>query len=107
MATDIFEFWSVVAPADREHPKDRDVLSRIGGNFDLTCLPAAFWGPLKTALVVLLYLSPGWEEGDPVEANDPDRQQAYFKLRKGSEPLWGTGVCGHEWWKSRVKPFGA
>ena len=58
MATDIFKFWDIPVKAG-PHPADREVLKRVEHNFDLKCLPGCFAGPLKTAHVVLLYLSPG------------------------------------------------
>jgi hypothetical protein len=57
--TDIFDFWAPVGRADRVHPDDKKVLERVKHDFDLTCLPACCGGPLLTAKVVLLYLSPG------------------------------------------------
>lgn len=108
MAIDLFEFWSQVQPADKQHPQDREVLSRIKGSFDLTCLPSCFMGPLKTAPVVLLYLSPGLSECDRNDAIKPKGRDRVMGCRVGDKML--PGPDDHEtawvWWKQRTKNFG-
>jgi hypothetical protein len=109
MPVDIFKFWSVVGPSDKIHPADRDVFSRITGHqFDLSCLPACFMGPLKTAPVVLLYLSPGLTPLDLYEAKSPLGQERYMKMRRGLEPLpdQEQHEPAWEWWVSRTRCFG-
>ncbi len=106
---DIFKFWSGIRPDARIHPADEDVLSRVGNPvFDLRCLPAAFAGPLKTARIVLLYLSPGFSAFDLEEAESPEGQERYMLRRKGTAPL--PSKEDHEsawrWWSSRAKCFG-
>ncbi len=62
MPTDIFDFWSQIGPKDRCHPADKEVFRRLGKEghgFNLRGLPACYMGPLKSAPIVLLYLSPG------------------------------------------------
>ena len=64
---DIFEFWSHNGRGERVHPFDQDALTRIAPDkhgFNLECLPAAFGGRLRTAPVVLLFLSPGLAESE-------------------------------------------
>jgi hypothetical protein len=70
MATmDIFRFWATVKRKDRIHPADREVFARVKGHTsDLKCLPGCFGGPLRTAPIVLLYLSPGWSPLDRKDA---------------------------------------
>jgi hypothetical protein len=108
MCRDIFEFWSEAAPSDKVHPKDRYVLDRVKHGFDLRCLPACFAGPLKTAPVVLLYLSPGLNMKDIEEADTPEGQARHAERRKGYQPL--RGPDDHEpawrWWSGRTKAFG-
>lgn len=108
MTSDIFKYWSVVGPSDRVHPRDRDVLHRIDHGFDLRCLPGCFGGPLRTAPIVLLYLSPGFHPQDLKEAKSPERQARKAEQRKGRRPL--PGPEDHEpawrWWSSRTKYFG-
>lgn len=106
---DLFAFWARIAPDARLHPADEEVFSRIGNpGFDLRCLPAAYSGPLKTARVVLLYLSPGFSAFDLKEAGSPEGQARYVRRRKGTAPLPSKEV--HEsawrWWCSRTKCFG-
>jgi len=60
---DIFKFWSQIERGAHIHPDDAHIFARLSARkhgFDLTCLPAAFAGPLKTAKVVLLFWSPGF-----------------------------------------------
>jgi hypothetical protein len=108
VSCDIFEFWSEISPSETIHPRDKVVLERADHNFDLRCLPACFDGPLRTARVVLLYLSPGWSESDIEDAASPIGQNRYAERRKGYAPL--TGRDEHEggwrWLASRTRSFG-
>lgn len=107
MATDIFKFWDIPVKAG-PHPADREVLKRVEHNFDLKCLPGCFAGPLKTAHVVLLYLSPKLSDQDYIDAKTRRGQDRYRRVRLGNEPL--VGPEDHEsawkWWSSRTKSFG-
>jgi hypothetical protein len=48
--TDIFRFGRLCDAGDRIHPRDRDIFKRLDNHgFDLKCLPACFWGKLRTA----------------------------------------------------------
>lgn len=87
---------------------DKPILKRSVHGFNLSCLPANFDGPLKTARVVLLYLSPGLSESDIEEANKSDAQQRYAMRRAGYSPLTSKEqhLSGWEWWTSRTKSFG-
>ncbi len=87
MTTDLFSFWEQIDPVDTIHPADRDVLSRVEHSFDLRCLPGAFAGPLRTSPIVLLYLSPGFNQSDVDEASTPEGQLRYVKQRQGYAPL--------------------
>ncbi len=107
MATDIFKFWEIPVKAG-PHPADREVLKRVEHNFDLKCLPGCFAGPLKTAQVVLLYLSPRQSDQDYIDAKTRRGRDRYRRVRLGHEPL--VGPEDHErawkWWSSRTKSFG-
>lgn len=107
MATDIFKFWDLPVKAG-PHPADREVLKRVEHNFDLKCLPGCFAGPLKTAHVVLLYLSPGQSDQDYIDAKTRRGRDRHRRVRLGHEPL--VGPEDHErawkWWSSRTKSFG-
>jgi hypothetical protein len=104
MTTDIFDFWDNVRVRDGKHPADYEVLSRVRHNFCLRALPAAFSGCLRTAPVVLLFLSPGLSEFD-FKKSEIAR---YRRLWSGREPL--PGPDDHEtawrWWKRQTKCFG-
>ena len=108
MSMDIFQFWSEVGESDKVHPKDRYVLDRVRYNFDLKCLPGCFMGPLRTAPVVLLYLSPGWHESDIVEATSPEGCDRHYQRRKGCQSLPGPDDhrATWEWWRARTRVFG-
>jgi hypothetical protein len=112
--TDIFQFWAKVQPTDYVHPADRDVLSRTNHHFDLKCLPGCFAGPLRTAPVVLLYLSPGRSEKDRKEAKSKSVQDHWMRCRRGRDPFPkdpsftkcpGYAVW-YKWVTSRTKCFG-
>jgi hypothetical protein len=103
--TDVFRFWKAVGPMDRMHPADRDVLSRVKHGFDLKCLPGCFGGPLRTAPIVLLYLSPGFSKQDRIEAKSKKVQNYYMRRRAGREAFRSDGP-GFKWLTSRTKCFG-
>ena len=103
--TDIFRFWAKVRPTDNMHPADRAVLTRVKHRFDLKCLPACFGGPLRTAPIVLLYLSPGFSKHDRIDAKSKKGQDYYMRRRAGREPFRAEGQ-GFKWLTSRTKCFG-
>ena len=108
MSTDIFLFWAQIEATELIHPADKNVLSRAEHKFDLRCLPGAFFGPLRTAPVVLLYLSPGWHKSDVDEASTHEAQRRYVEYRRGFAPLPSPDEHyeGWKWWSTRTKVFG-
>jgi hypothetical protein len=107
--TDLFKFWSRISPKDTIHPADRPVFDRLKGEheFDLRCLPLNFSGPLRTARVVLLYLSPGLGPKDHLLAKTTTGQRAYAAQRTGKTDLPNDPASlGYEWRKSRLKFLG-
>jgi hypothetical protein len=107
MTIDLFDFWSRIGPADYIHPADREVFGRISHGFRPDCLPACFMGPLRTAPVVLLYLSFGFGDEDLVEATSSRGQDRYMKMRLGTQPLPGPEEhkVAWKWWVSRTRCF--
>ncbi len=112
MSGDIFDFWAECPDDAKVHPADADAFARpfIGNldTFDRKCLPACFAGPLRTAPVVLLYLSPGWGQSDVDEASTKEAQARYGERRKGYQPLDGADEhAGHyRWWTQRTAVYG-
>ena len=108
MGESIFKFWAKVGPSEKVHPADEQVLSHVDHGFDLTCLPGCFGGPLRTAPVVLLYLSPGWSKEDVILAKSKAHQQHYVRQRRGWAPLPDSieHAGAWRWWKSRTAIFG-
>ncbi len=111
MAVDIYRFWSEVGLNDFVHPADKNVLSYLKGHhpFDLKCLPSCIWGRLRTAPIVLLYLSPGLSRAaDRAAAKSPEKRRQYVRRRDGRMPLSASDVhsSGSKWWKSRTKFIG-
>lgn len=109
LTTDIFRFWAEVKPDDHVHPADAPVFSRVKNHgFDLRCLPGCFAGPLRTAPVVLLYLSFGLSEGDIAHAQTSAGRELWARGRTGDQPLGGPDEhrSGWRWWSSRTKNFG-
>ena len=105
--TDIFEFWSRIKRGERIHPADKEVFDRMNPErhgFKLDCLPGCFAGPLKTASVVLLYLSPGYSEADEADAKSNKGKDYRFRSWKGHEPFRNTGP-GESWLSSRTRNF--
>lgn len=109
MAQDIFDFWARVAPGDHVHPDDRDMLSRIDHGFDLRCLPGQLAGLLRTAPIVLLFLSGGLSDDKDLAISDSEASiDDHRKRRQGLLPLWGPAehLDAWKWWTSRTKCFG-
>jgi hypothetical protein len=72
--------------------------------FELDCLPACFAGRLKTATVVLLYLSPGHSPADADDAKAEASKDYYFRRYQGDEPFRDAGP-GRPWIESKTKIF--
>jgi hypothetical protein len=105
---DIFDFWSQIEPNKNIHPSDERVFSRLGPDghgFNHKTLPACFMGPLRTAPVVLLFMSPGLSKRDEDLAKDKETQDYYVRRRQGNEPLPDAGLPGSTWWTERTKCF--
>jgi hypothetical protein len=104
---DIFEFWSRIKRGEQIHPDDKIVFDRMSPErhgFKLDCLPGCFGGPLKTASVVLLYLSPGYSPADADDAKSEESKDYYFQRYRGDKPFRDAGP-GVSWIKSRTKIF--
>jgi hypothetical protein len=104
--TDIFRFWAKVGPTDDVHPEDRAVLDRVRHHFKLKCFPGCFAGPLRTAPVVLLYLSGGFSKQDLSEFKSPKAQQRIMLSRTGREPFREKDASGLKWMKRHTQCFG-
>lgn len=105
---DIFEFWSRIGDSDFRHPADAKVFDRVRHKFERDCLPAAYTGPLRTAPVVLLFLSPGYTKYDADHATTEEGRAYYRKQRTGlaSLPLAGKHPPAWKWWSKVVRQFG-
>lgn len=108
--TDIFEFWSQIGHGETIHPADKKVFARTSNknNFQTeNCLPASYYGPLRTAPVVLLFLSPGYCKEDEIDAQSNEGKDHYFKRWKGNEPFRNDpSTPGYSWIKKITKDFG-
>jgi hypothetical protein len=108
MQQDIFQFWESVPGSALRHPADIRVLDRVEHTFDLQCLPTPFFGPLRTAEVVLLFLNPGLRDVDIQHAKTAAGQDLYRRQRDGLAPL--PTRSEHEswwkWWRGRVGQLG-
>lgn len=96
-------------PVDKyEHPKDTLVLDRMEHSFSRDCLPGPYAGPLKTAPVVLLFLSPGLDPGDPAHCAGEDGRNYYAKQRTGNHelPSKDEHPAAYNWLNRIIKQFG-
>jgi len=108
MTINIFRFWKKIKAHETIHPADQEVFGRVGQRghgLDLRCLPCPFGGPLKTAPVVLLFLSPGFDRSDLKDARTPQGRRRYVLQRAGLQPLQDEGPTS-KWLLSRTKAFG-
>ena len=106
--TDIFEFWKNVGPAEKVHPDDKQILGNLNlsHGLKLDCLPVPFYGPLKTAPIVLLYLNPGFQSQDEEAAQTKEGQEFWFNQRQGNAPLRSQiNKKPKSWWVARTKSF--
>jgi hypothetical protein len=108
MDESLFKFWEGVSPATKVHPEDEAVFQTNGKhNLNLECLPNPFYGPLRTAPIVLLYLNPGLSQQDLSEAESEEGREFYWRQRQGNEPLRSQiKLEKKSWWVSRTKRFG-
>ncbi len=109
MPSDIFDFWTGCPGDARKHALDAPVFAWAGDmGFNLECLPSNIWGRLKTAPVVLLYLSPGFKAFDLEYATRATSHAIYERRRRGVEPLDSKEdhPLGYAWWTQRTKVFG-
>ena len=107
--SDLFDFWAECPGDAREHPRDAVVFARAGNmGFDLGCLPSNVWGTLRTARLVLLFLSPGFDPFDLKYAERSSSHATMSRRRQGIEPLdrQEEHPKGWKWWTSRTKAFG-
>lgn len=90
MGPDIFKFWAQLRPGETVHPADKEIFRRLHPErhgFQLKCLPGGFVGPLRTAPIVLLYLSPGFSDFDVIEAKSREGREYHFRKLTGRTPL--------------------
>jgi hypothetical protein len=109
LQSDIFEFWSLINRGEHIHPADVAVLNRMTAEqhgFKLECLPGCYGGPLKTAPIVLLFLSPGFSAKDAAEAKTEEMRDYYVRRWAGDEPLRGADPAASAWVASRTRAFG-
>ena len=108
MGSDIFDFWAACPDDATIHPADAKVFDRVEHRFEPKCLPIAYSGPLRTAPVVLLFLSPGFHPIDVEQAQTPEGRALYRSQRTGHAPLATREQ--HEpawhWWIKIVRQFG-
>ena len=106
----IFDFWADVAGFEHYHPADKDVLCRVKHGFKIEKgLPGPFKGRLRTAPVVLLALSPGYNEiFDPEHAASAEGQAYYARSRSGDcdLPSKDEHEGSADWTARVVRQFG-
>src|SRR5580658_5929683 len=105
---DVFQFWGGLPGTTHQHPADKDILSRLKHQFDLNCLITPYRGPLRTAPVILLFLSPGLEESDKNQATENTTQDYYVRMRTGNGQLSSNDEHPSAWkWDEKIiKQFG-
>lgn len=104
----LFRFWSEMPAGALHHPHDRHVLARVPHAFPHSAPPNPFFGPLRTAPLVLLYLSPGLSGEDEAAARDPAFRDFFKSQWSGNAPLPSSDEypVWWKWWAPRVAQFG-
>jgi hypothetical protein len=100
---DIFAFWKEVGPGEHVHPADKKVLGAGKHRLDLHCLPGPFYGSLRTASIVLLYLAPGRTRQDVADAKSESGRELIYRRLQGNQPLSGRNP--NSWWALRTRCF--
>jgi hypothetical protein len=105
---DIFDFWKNYRLGDRVHLLDRPVLDdlRKQHSLNLNCLPLPFYGALKTAPIVLLYLNPGLSSLDEKEAGTKEAQERMLLRLEGNMHLSAERAGKKSWWVGKVEFLG-
>ncbi|MDQ3256144.1 MAG: hypothetical protein M3R15_19980 [Acidobacteriota bacterium] len=99
----LFDFWKALPYQQCVHPKDREVLAKHSGIFELGIPPGHVSGRLKTAPVVACYLNPGFEEADRVYFSRETERRLLFEQINGESdfPLWFERW--RKWFLQRVR----
>jgi hypothetical protein len=108
MSRDIFQFWSEMPENSYVHPEDQPVLDRCAHNFELGCCAGPYAGPLRTASVVFLFLSPGLDNDDVKHCASEDGKLYYAKQRSGiyELPDEATRPPAFKWLNKIINQFG-
>jgi hypothetical protein len=107
LSRDLFQFWSEISDDAFEHPEDRHVLQRVETKFARNCLPQAYRGRLRTAAVVLLFLSPGLDSGDAAHCSTP-KGRLYYAHQRGGEcdlPEENEHPSAYKWLTKILRQF--
>jgi hypothetical protein len=106
LSEDIFQFWSRMPSGAFQHPDDKHVLRRIDHHFERKCIANVYAGKLKTAPVVLLFLSPGLDKTDIAHSASKAGRQHYEDQRTGEAPLpTEQHPSAHQWLRRILRQF--
>jgi hypothetical protein len=105
---DIFRFWSEMPEDADVHPADESVLASRKHGFELRGLPGPYAGPLRTASVVLLFLSPGLDDRDVAHAATKAGRRWYVDQRTGKcdLPNEEQHPPAYRWLNRVIRQFG-
>jgi hypothetical protein len=108
LSRDIFQFWSEISEDAYAHPADHCVLERCEHHFDRDCLPGAYRGRLRSAAVVLLFLSPGLDSDDAAHCATEQGRHYYARQRTGEcdLPDEKEHPSAYKWLTRIIKQFG-
>ena len=102
---DIFEFWEDYQLGERIHRLDKLIFDGLKSQHDLNleCLPVPFYGPLKTAPIVFLYLNPGLSKLDLEQAKSNEGQKRRYESLRGLTSLSQLRVNSEKsWWVDKT-----
>jgi hypothetical protein len=105
---DILQFWTRATDL-QVHPDDSVALNTHTHNFELRCLVGPWWGPIRTAPIVLLFLNPklGNNGAEINEAQTPAMREKIIANLRGDAPLPDfENWTGRKWAESHLKQFG-
>jgi hypothetical protein len=106
---DFFDYWCACRiKGTFRHPNDNIVLEElkllIDGDFEYELPPGPYFGPLKTASIVLCYANPSVDEGSSTVIASKKLQEILFKQLDGDQP-YPYNIPGWDKWFRPVAKY--
>lgn len=103
----LITFWqSAELTNNYQHPKDVTVLNELshlsGSDINFDFPPGPFFGPLKTAKIILCYANPGIDSPSLLAISDSKNCELLLSQLQGNQPYPHALPGWHEWFSQRA-----